>query len=62
MHEKDVGGNEDGFVNDDKMTNIEVDEKGVEESSRSLSFREKIFVLKVGYLPHFRMFKSLCIC
>ena len=40
--ENDSGGNEDAFINDDKTTTREVDEKSVGKSSRSLSFREKM--------------------
>ena len=48
VQEKDAGENEDSFVNDDKTTTNEVDEKGVEKSSRSLSFRERMR----GLPPH----------
>ena len=38
MLENDARGNEDAFVNDDKPTTREIGEKGVRESSNSLSF------------------------
>ena len=42
VQKKEIGRNEDGFVNDDKTTNNEVDEKEVVESSKFLSFRERL--------------------
>ena len=54
VQKKDVGGNEDVFVNDDKTTTKEVDEKGVGESSRSLSFRKRMR----GLTPHCLLLKD----